>query len=72
MLSNRAISHHAPMLLMRAMLPWSSIVADLIFKCDRCGYFDRAVFAHCTEEGVLCDDCFDVLFDSLSEDESDV
>ncbi|MGS0599258.1 hypothetical protein ACQR5U_11170 [Xanthomonas oryzae pv. oryzicola] len=25
---------------------------------------DRAAFSHCTEEGVLCDDCFDVLFDS--------
>lgn len=44
----------------------------LTFKCDLCGRLDRAAFSHCTEEGVLCDDCFDVLFDSLSEDESDV
>lgn len=60
------------MLLKRVTLLCRSTVADLIFKCDRCGYFDRALFAHCTEEGVLCDDCFDVLFDSLAEGESDV
>ncbi|UXV82864.1 hypothetical protein IXO675_011875 [Xanthomonas oryzae pv. oryzae] len=47
-------------------------MADLIFKCERCGHFDLAVFAHCTEEGVLFDDCFDVFFDSLSDGESDV
>lgn len=63
------------MLLMHVTLPWSSIVADspfFTFKCDRCCRLDRAAFSHCTEEGVLCDDCFYVLFDSLSEDESDV
>lgn len=48
------------------------MVDFLVFECERCGRFDRAVFAHCTQEGVFCDDCFDVLFDSLSEDESDV
>ncbi|WEE91931.1 hypothetical protein MJJ09_09965 [Xanthomonas oryzae] len=37
-----------------------AVVDFLVFECERCGRFDRAVFAHCTEEGVLCDDCFDV------------